>query len=245
MLDQLAELGELCRAGRLGAVAGRLGDNVSLGFVAETERQVERHLGSVRASVPGVNAPVGPTFVVVDLDGVLADTRHRLHWLDIRPKQWSRFFAAAVDELEAGLWAVAAPLRDAGGTVIAALSISGPTVRLHEGLLDERAILAPHFSNLEGPVFALTNLPEVVKGALFARYSRSTKSLRRLFLPPRLPPGRARGRLRPRPAIRRCRNRRRRIRCCRSVLPERPLRGVPPLSSPGGVPASSIARSTG
>ena len=26
------------------------------------------------------------------------------------------------------------------------------------------------------------NLPEVVKGALFARYSRSAKSLRRLFL---------------------------------------------------------------
>jgi thymidylate synthase ThyX len=47
---------------------------------------------------------------------------------------------------------------------------------------EERARLAPHFSDLEGPVFALTNLPEVVKGALFARYSRSSKSLRRLFL---------------------------------------------------------------
>src|SRR6266540_3124960 len=47
---------------------------------------------------------------------------------------------------------------------------------------EERAILAPHFTNLDGPVFALTNLPEVVKGALFARYSRSAKSLRRLFL---------------------------------------------------------------
>ena len=34
----------------------------------------------------------------------------------------------------------------------------------------------------DGPVFALINLPEVVKGALFARYSRSPKSLRRLFL---------------------------------------------------------------
>ena len=31
-------------------------------------------------------------------------------------------------------------------------------------------------------MFALVNLPEVVKGALFARYSRSAKSLRRLFL---------------------------------------------------------------
>ena len=47
---------------------------------------------------------------------------------------------------------------------------------------DERQLLAPYFTNLHGPVFALRNLPEVVKGALFARYSRSPKSLRRLFL---------------------------------------------------------------
>ena len=47
---------------------------------------------------------------------------------------------------------------------------------------EERAALAPYFTNLDGPVFALVNLPEVVKGALFARYSRSAKSLRRLFL---------------------------------------------------------------
>ena len=47
---------------------------------------------------------------------------------------------------------------------------------------DQRRVLARHFTNLDGPVFALVNLPEVVKGALFARYSRTTKSLRRLFL---------------------------------------------------------------
>jgi thymidylate synthase ThyX len=47
---------------------------------------------------------------------------------------------------------------------------------------EERARLAPYFTNLDGHVFALTNLPETVKGALFARYSRSAKSLRRLFL---------------------------------------------------------------
>jgi thymidylate synthase ThyX len=46
----------------------------------------------------------------------------------------------------------------------------------------ERARLAPYFTNLDGHVFALTNMPETVKGALFARYSRSAKSLRRLFL---------------------------------------------------------------
>ena len=47
---------------------------------------------------------------------------------------------------------------------------------------DEEDILRRYFTNLDGPVFALVNLPEVVKGALFARYSRSPKSLRRLFL---------------------------------------------------------------
>src|SRR6266480_5167266 len=51
-----------------------------------------------------------------------------------------------------------------------------------EFTLEERAALAPYFTNLDGPVFALFGLPEVVKGALFARYSRSPKSLRRLFL---------------------------------------------------------------
>ena len=57
------------------------------------------------------------------------------------------------------------------------------TVYLPEEFDDaERAVLARHFTNLDGPVFALVDLPEVVKGALFARYSRSPKSLRRLFL---------------------------------------------------------------
>ena len=46
----------------------------------------------------------------------------------------------------------------------------------------ERGILSRFFTDLDGPVFALINLPEVVKGALFARYSRTHKSLRRLFL---------------------------------------------------------------
>jgi thymidylate synthase ThyX len=47
---------------------------------------------------------------------------------------------------------------------------------------DEAEILRRYVTNLDGPVFALVNLPEIVKGALFARYSRSAKSLRRLFL---------------------------------------------------------------
>jgi thymidylate synthase ThyX len=47
---------------------------------------------------------------------------------------------------------------------------------------EEKVLLAPHFTNLDRPVFALVNLPETVKGALFARYSRYSGTVRRLFL---------------------------------------------------------------
>ncbi len=47
---------------------------------------------------------------------------------------------------------------------------------------DEQAILNRFFTNVDGPVYGIVNLPEVVKGALFARYSRSPLSVRRLFL---------------------------------------------------------------
>src|SRR3954464_3968920 len=47
---------------------------------------------------------------------------------------------------------------------------------------EERERLAPHFTNLDRPVCGLVNLPETVKGALFARYSRYPGTLRRLFL---------------------------------------------------------------
>jgi thymidylate synthase ThyX len=46
----------------------------------------------------------------------------------------------------------------------------------------ERALLEPHFTNLDRPVFGLVNLPETVKGAMFARYSRYPGTLRRMFL---------------------------------------------------------------
>ncbi len=46
----------------------------------------------------------------------------------------------------------------------------------------ERERLRPHFTNLDRPVFALVNLPETVKAALFARYSRYPGTLRHLFL---------------------------------------------------------------
>ena len=46
----------------------------------------------------------------------------------------------------------------------------------------ERKLLEPYVTNLDKSIFVLTNLPEVVKGALFSRYSRSSKSLRRVLL---------------------------------------------------------------
>ncbi|HET7572768.1 MAG TPA: FAD-dependent thymidylate synthase [Gaiellaceae bacterium] len=70
-------------------------------------------------------------------------------------------------------------------------TVTTPVERFTE---EERARLAPHFTNLDRPVFALVNLPETVKGALFARYSRYAGTLRRLFLDefadslPELPP---------------------------------------------------------
>src|SRR5579864_1079076 len=46
----------------------------------------------------------------------------------------------------------------------------------------DAALLERYFTNLDRHVFALRNLPEVVKGALFSRYSRTEKSLRRVLL---------------------------------------------------------------
>ncbi len=47
---------------------------------------------------------------------------------------------------------------------------------------EERARVAPYVTDPSGPVFALRGLPEAVKGALFARYSRSPNSVRRILL---------------------------------------------------------------
>ena len=46
-------------------------------------------------------------------------------------------YAVAVDELEVGLTAAAAPIRNAHGDVVASMSVSGPTFRLTDERLDE------------------------------------------------------------------------------------------------------------
>ena len=47
---------------------------------------------------------------------------------------------------------------------------------------EQRARLSHFVKNLDSQIFALKNLPEVVKGALFSKYSRSTLGLRALLL---------------------------------------------------------------
>jgi Predicted alternative thymidylate synthase len=47
---------------------------------------------------------------------------------------------------------------------------------------EEQVLLSSYVTNTDRSVFVLTNLPEVIKGALFSRYSRSTLGLRTLLL---------------------------------------------------------------
>ena len=137
---------------RLASVSG---ETANLGVATPTEVEMlaqrdSRHiLGStnwVGQRVPHHGSVIGKVFLAEDAlpfpDGPLeqlapktiTDSRELRRDL---ARTRARGYAIAVDELEPGLWAVAAPIRDAGGVVIAALSISGPTVRLHDGLLDD------------------------------------------------------------------------------------------------------------
>lgn len=55
--------------------------------------------GEGRGSVPGSPPGEGPRpYAAVDIDGVLADVRHRLHHVRDRPKDWAAFFAAAPED---------------------------------------------------------------------------------------------------------------------------------------------------
>jgi FMN phosphatase YigB (HAD superfamily) len=38
------------------------------------------------------------SIVVFDIDGVVADVRHRVHFVEQRPQDWGRFFAGAADD---------------------------------------------------------------------------------------------------------------------------------------------------
>ncbi len=53
---------------------------------------------------------------------------------------------------------------------------------LSEFSIKEKKILSEHFSNTEGNVFAIITPRQVDRGALMSRYSRTDKSMRRIFL---------------------------------------------------------------
>ncbi|MBF0236737.1 MAG: FAD-dependent thymidylate synthase [SAR324 cluster bacterium] len=56
-------------------------------------------------------------------------------------------------------------------------------MKTHENFTsEEQALLSRYVTNTDKTIFVLTNLPEVIKGALFSRYSRSTLGLRQLLL---------------------------------------------------------------
>jgi DNA-binding IclR family transcriptional regulator len=84
---------------------------------------------------------VEPDLLKIDLDQVRADG-----------------YATTVDELEPGLWAVAAPIHGAGGGVVAALSISGPSTRLRTGLLPELGRLLIREADTVSVTLAITDV---------------------------------------------------------------------------------------
>jgi IclR family acetate operon transcriptional repressor len=91
-------------------------------------RRVPHHVaanGKVFMAFHAVPVPPGP------LERFTAYTLVKRGSLDRELDQIRvRGYAVAVDELELGLAALAAPVRGPGGEVVAALSISGPTTRL-------------------------------------------------------------------------------------------------------------------
>ena len=118
----------------------------SLGAVELLDQRDSRHfLGSpnwVGRRVPAHGSALGKIFYAFGAlpvpSGSLeplaphtVPTAEKLALDEVRAKG----YAIAVEELEPGLWAVASPVRDASGSVVAALSVSGPTVRMGRGLL--------------------------------------------------------------------------------------------------------------
>jgi len=153
-----AELVDLA-AGSLDRLAEASGETVNLGVPSPdaveqlAQRDSRHYLGStnwVGRRVPSHGSAVGKVFFAFGAiplpDGPLEPLAPRT--IVRRPallrdleQTRARGYAIAIEELEPGLWAVAAPVRDASGTVIAALSISGPTVRLRRGLVEELGAL--------------------------------------------------------------------------------------------------------
>ena len=135
-LDRLAQAsGETINVGvpSLGAVQ-LLGQRDSRHFLGSPNwvgRRVPAHgsaLGKVFYAYGVLPVPSGP------LESLAPHTAPTVDELGL-DEVLAKGYAVAVEELEPGLWAVASAVRDGSGAVVAALSVSGPTVRLRRGLL--------------------------------------------------------------------------------------------------------------
>jgi|SRR5215471_2091056 len=137
-LDRLAEAsGETVNLG-VGTTLGvdQLAERVARHFIGSTNwlgRRVPLHCtaqGKVLLAFGAVPLPSAP------LEGHAPRTIVELPVLarELEAVR-ARGYATTLDELEDGLWAVAAPVSDGQG-VVAAVSISGPTTRLGEGVLE-------------------------------------------------------------------------------------------------------------
>ena len=135
-LDRLAQAsGETINVGvpSLGAVQ-LLGQRDSRHFLGSPNwvgRRVPAHGSALGKVFYAFGALPVPTGSLEPLAPHTVPTAEELALDEVRAKG----YAVAVEELEPGLWAVASAVRDASGAVVAALSVSGPTVRLRRGLL--------------------------------------------------------------------------------------------------------------
>lgn len=88
--------------------------------------------------------------VVTDLDGTLADIRHRLHFIESKPKRWDEFFDACVDDapIPENIRVVQA-LRNIGHQVVVLTGRNERVREQTEAWLSEHAV--PHNSLIMRP----------------------------------------------------------------------------------------------
>jgi IclR family acetate operon transcriptional repressor len=162
---------------RLAALSGEtVNVGICTGGAAESldQRDTRHYLGStswVGRAVPLHASVIGKVYLAWDAAVLPPGRLERLAprtlvdrtalERDLRATR-ARGYATAVDELEPGLWAVAAPVFARGGEVIASLSITGPTVRLHDRLLDD---LGPELRREADALSTLLGHDHLTKGA--------------------------------------------------------------------------------
>lgn len=167
-------------ADALDRLAASSGETVNLGIatpggVEQLDQRDSRHyLGStnwVGRTSPLHASAVGKAFLAFRAVPLPAGPYERLATKTLRDRAAlardletarARGYAVAVDELEPGLWAVAAPVFDTNRAVVAALAISGPTIRLTDTLLDE---LGRDLLHEAAELSTRLGYPDLTKGA--------------------------------------------------------------------------------